>query len=204
MNGNAPRLLLTGFGTFGAVLVNPTQALMEAWQPATLSDAECRTALLEVDYELAERQFNAAVEALQPQVVLAFGVAPGRAKICVERVAVNLDCSAAADNAGRIRQGEVIAATGPPAYWARTPSERILTALQAEGLPARYSGSAGGYLCNHVFYLGCHRAATSAPGFRMGFLHVPLLAEREGDAGLTLTELLRGARAAASACLAQL
>jgi pyroglutamyl-peptidase len=92
-----------------------------------------------------------AVARVGPDAVVCFGQADGRSRISVERVALNLDDAASADNEGVV-SAQPIRPDGPPAYWSTLPVEAIVEALRAEGIPAATSRDAGGYLCNHVFY----------------------------------------------------
>ena len=195
------RILLTGFKPFGDLAVNPSEELMRALD-ATADEwpgAEIQTAVLEVDYVLAERQFRAAIERVRPDAVLAFGVAGSTDEIRLERVAVNLDDAGRPDNGGRLRAGTRIVEAGPVAYWATLDWAALYAALAAAGLPVRYSNHAGTYLCNHLFYYGLHLIATLGLGARMGFLHVPPLPEQIGEGGrarvgMDLETLVQAAR----------
>ena len=50
--------------------------------------------------------------------------------------------------------------------------DEIVAALQEEGIAAKASRDAGGYLCNHIFYRLMRALPTGARG---GFVHVPPL-----------------------------
>lgn len=54
----------------------------------------------------------------------------------------------------------------------------MLAAIQAAGVPAELSLSAGAYLCNQVLYTLLH--TRSVPG---GFIHLPSLPEQAAAAG---------------------
>ena len=83
---------------------------------------------------------------------------------------------------------------GPAAYLATLPVRAAVTALQAAGLPAQLSMSAGTFVCNHVFYGLMHLAATRGRPFRGGFLHVPCLPQQAqgGRPSLPLADIVRG------------
>jgi pyroglutamyl-peptidase len=51
-------------------------------------------------------------------------------------------------------------------------------ALRAEGIPAASSRDAGGFLCNHVFYVLMRTLEQERRAARGGFVHVPLLPEQ--------------------------
>jgi pyroglutamyl-peptidase len=105
-----------------------------------------------------------------PDVVICFGQAE-REMISVERFALNLDGSESEDNDGVVSSA-VIDPDGPVAYRSTLPVDEIVAALRAEDIPAEASRSAGGFLCNHVFYV-LMGLLEGRPGTTGGFVHVP-------------------------------
>jgi pyroglutamyl-peptidase len=103
----------------------------------------------------------------------------------VERFAHNLDGSGSEDNDGVLSSAE-IDPDGPAAYRSTLPVDAIVAALRADGIPAEASRDAGGFLCNHAFYLLMRLLELERPGAKGGFVHVP--ADMQQD------ELLRAAR----------
>jgi len=195
-----PRILLTGFGPFPKMEVNPTGRLME--HIATLTEPFpgicAHTAVLEVDYLRCEEQFRQAVEANQPEAILSFGVYKGADNIRLERIAVNFDDATTADNGGLQRQGEQIVKDGPVGYWSTLPVEAMQRALVAADIPAAFSSHAGTYLCNHIFYYGRHWIETRGLRIPMGFIHVPPFPEQvpkeDKLQGMALEVLFRAAQ----------
>jgi pyroglutamyl-peptidase len=110
-----------------------------------------------------------------PDVVLCFGQAWGRAEITVERVAINLTDSWGRDNAERQPIDEPVIADGPSAYWSCLPVKDLVAAMQEAGVPAAVSYDAGTHLCNHVFYALMHYIAGQARPLFGGLIHVPWL-----------------------------
>ena len=113
-----------------------------------------------------------ALERFRPELVLCAGQAGGRARISLERVAINCDDARIPDNAGNQPVDEPVVQGGPAAYFTSLPVKAALAALTAEQIPAEVSQSAGTYVCNHVFYALMH-ALRLRPGTRGGFVHVP-------------------------------
>jgi len=112
------------------------------------------------------------------------GLAGARARIALERVAVNVMDFEIADNAGYRASGEPCVAGGPPAYFATLPLGAMLEALVAEGVPAYVSNTAGTYLCNQTLYGTLHRLAERGHPARAGFIHLPLLPAMVAASGL--------------------
>ncbi|SMH34885.1 pyroglutamyl-peptidase I [Azospirillum agricola] len=171
-------VLLTGFEPFAGESVNPS------WEAVRrLADWECRGHRVVV--HRIPCVFGAALTALErtvaladPVAVLGVGQAQSRADVSVERVAINLDDARIPDNAGRQPIDEPVVPGGPDAYFASLPVKAIVAAVQAAGLPASVSQTAGTFVCNHLFYGACHLRARHRPTMRVGFIHVPLSPEQ--------------------------
>ena len=160
-------VLVTGFEPFGANAVNPTQLLAE----------ELDGVVLPVSYARAADALRAAIREREPGVVLCFGLADDREAISVERYAHNLDEASTTDNDEAAGSGAEIDVAGPLAYRSTLPVDAIVAALQAEQIPAQVSRDAGGFLCNHIFYV---LMGTLGRGQTGGFVHVPPLALHSG------------------------
>ncbi|HVA30560.1 MAG TPA: hypothetical protein VMU58_04765 [Gaiellaceae bacterium] len=171
------RVLVTGFEPFAGAAVNPSQRLVEALAAELLPGVELATAVLPVAYARAAAALRAAVRDAAPGVVICFGQADGRTGISVERFAHNLDSAVPVDNDGAVSGAEIDPA-GPVAYRSTLPVDAIVAALRAEGVPAAESRDAGGFLCNHVFYVLMRLLEQERPETSGGFVHVPLLPEQ--------------------------
>ena len=132
--------------------------------------------MLPVSYGRAADAFREAVRAADPELVVCFGQAERDTGLSVERFALNLDDAGTLDNDGVAASAGPIDPAGPVAYRSGLPVDEIVAALRAEGIPAAPSRDAGGYLCNHVFYVLMRLLEQERPQTRGGFVHVPLLA----------------------------
>lgn len=182
------KVLITGFEPFGGSAVNPSQQLVDAL------DGDVAKALLPVSYARAAGALRDAIAEHEPDVVICFGQADGRTGISIERFAHNLDEATTTDNDEAPGSGAPIDPDGPAAYASSLPVDDIVAALRAEGIPAQPSRDAGGFLCNHVFYVLMRTLGQSARG---GFVHVPLLPEQALDkdaASMPLETLVRAAQ----------
>ncbi|MDX6491046.1 MAG: pyroglutamyl-peptidase [Gaiellaceae bacterium] len=152
--------------------------------------------MLPVAYARTADALWAAVRSAEPEVVICFGQADGRTGISVERFAHNLDSAEPVDNDG-VASGAEIDPAGPVAYASTLPVPAIVAALRADGIPAAESRDAGGFLCNHVFYVLMRVLEQERPSARGGFVHVPLLPEQALDknaASMPVETLVRAAR----------
>lgn len=171
----ARTILVTGFEPFGGHAVNPSADLAKALDGRAFGTATVSAAVLPVLHREAAVRAAALVDELRPDAVLHFGLAGGRARVALERVAVNVMDFDMPDNAGYQARGEACEPGGPAAYLATLPLGPMLDALLGQGIPAYLSNTAGTYLCNRTMYATLHLAATRGLAARVGFVHLPFL-----------------------------
>jgi len=165
------KVLLTGFEPFGKATLNPSGEIVKQ-----ISDDNVVTAILPVAYTQSAEALLALIEHHKPDVVICLGQAEGRTHITPEKIAINLDDARLADNEGVTRIDEPILLGGPVVYESTLPIKEFVTAINAAGVPAAVSLSAGAFLCNHIFYVA--QDALKSTKVRSGFVHVPLMDEQ--------------------------
>ena len=168
MRRNAPRLLVTGFGSFPGMPRNPTEALVEALaaDPPPGVDArrlDTHWAVIETLPALARRY----------EAVIMFGVAGGETMIRYERVATPHACR-------RVDAADRLPPPLPRFRFTRFDVPEMVREARAAGFPVRLSHSAGTYVCNAGY------GAALAGNPRSLFVHVPQTTLRGplGAAGL--------------------
>jgi pyroglutamyl-peptidase len=182
-------ILLTGFAPFAGAEVNPSWIAVQAVASDWRSPEQLHTVMLPVEFGAAATRMDELIAEYNPDTVVAVGLAAGRDRVSLERVAINVDDARTPDNAGQAPIDRPIIEDGPAAYFSTLPIKAAVAAVQAAGIPAQVSQSAGTFVCNHVFYRLMH-AAQSRTGIRAGFVHVPLATEfadqmgEVGDSGL--------------------
>jgi pyroglutamyl-peptidase len=164
-----PQVLVTGFGPFPGVRVNPSAAL--AWRLARsprlkrvgidIAGAEFRTAYDDVGASLPPLLERA-------DIVLMLGVAARRKWLSVEQRGVNHGSCTAPDVGGK---AAALSWRGAHIRTSRAPLASCLAALRKARLPARRSIDAGRYLCNASYYQGLTQARV---GTTVLFVHVPM------------------------------
>ena len=177
-------ILVTGFEPFTPHKVNPTEELARGVDGLHVSEAVVRGAVLPVHHADAAVRVRQLLDEVRPDAVLHLGLAGARARLALERVAVNVMDYAVPDNAGCQKTDEPCVASGPDAYFATLPLRAILARLVDAGIPAYISDTAGTYLCNQTLYTTLHTVARQAAPPRVGFLHVPLLPSMVAATGL--------------------
>jgi pyroglutamyl-peptidase len=196
-----PVILVTGFEPYGPHTVNPSQELAKLLDGRRIGNCAVAGAVLPVHHLEATRHVSLLLGEMAPVAVIHLGLAEGRARLALERAALNVMDYRLPDNAGYQAEGEPCAPGGPAAYFASLPLPEILAALTAEGIPAYVSNTAGTYLCNQTLYGTLHEIAFRELPIRAGFVHLPLLptmvvASRLDHPSMDLPLMLRGVETA--------
>ena len=176
--------LVTGFEPFDGLVANPSQDVAKALDGRAMGGTVVLSAVLPVDHAAVGARVAALLDEHDPDAVVHLGLAAGRARIALERVALNVMDFETPDNTGYRARNEPCVAGGPPAYFATLPLVAIADALRAEGLPAYVSSTAGTYLCNQTLYGTLHQLAARDHRARAGFIHLPLLPAMVAASGL--------------------
>ena len=169
-------VLVTGFDPFGGASTNASWLAVRALSGCVIDGHPVITAELPTVFAQAWPQLKRLMDEHRPRLVLAVGEAAGRSSISLERVALNLCDARIPDNAGAQPVEQPVDAAGPAAYSSRLPLRAVKAELDALGIPAEISNTAGTFVCNQVFYQ-LMQALDGDPGGRGGFIHVPLCAE---------------------------
>ena len=192
-------VLVTGFEPFDGDTVNPSQDVACALDGAVVEGHRIVARVLPCAFESSLAALDAALAETKPALVVALGLAAGRAELSFERVAVNLVDARIADNAGAQPVDRLVIAGAPAARFTTLPVKAIVAALGEGGIPASLSLSAGSYVCNATFFVLMHRLARRR-STRGGFVHLPLLpeqvAQRVGQPSLPLAVQVEGIRLA--------
>jgi pyroglutamyl-peptidase len=182
-------ILVTGFEPYAEHRANPSMDVAKALDGRRVGGDVVRAAVLPVHHVEAAWRVVGLLEEHEPRVVLHLGLAPGRFRIALERVAVNVMDFPLPDAAGYVAHDEPCVIDGPAAYFSTLPLATILEALLAEGIPAYVSNTAGTYLCNQTLYTTLHRLATAPWPAVAGFIHLPLSPAMVAQSGQDLPSL---------------
>ena len=183
------KILITGFEHFSNHSVNPSQKIAELLPGEAFTGVDLVTAVLPVDYTHGPQILLENIRKIEPDVILAFGLASSRFKIGLERVAINLMDFRIPDNSGSQITDQLILEDGPAAYFSTLPIRSLLGKLIEENIPAEISLSAGSYLCNLVFYTMMHEIKLQNRPTLAGFIHLPALPEEAAKSDKLLPSL---------------
>jgi len=198
------KVLLTAFEPFNGGTINPSQMVLERVKES--SGMELLKVLLPVEFRQTSEKVKQLLKEHHPDVVISLGQAGNRPEICVERVAVNLDCVRSsdglrelADNAGDRPVDVPIEKDGETAYFSTLPVWKLVGAIKEQGVMGAVSYSAGTYVCNHVMYTVLYEAIKHYPEMKAGFIHVPFLPEqmegRSSGFAMELDDMVKGIQA---------
>ena len=168
-------VLVTGFEPFAGASVNPSAEVAKALDGRRVGAWQVRAAVLPVHHRTAAATAIALLDDLDPVAVVHLGLAPERAQMAFERIAINVMDYAIPDNEGFQAADQPCVAGGPAAYFSTLPLRALLDALRAAGIPAYLSSSAGTYLCNFLLYTTLHVLSARLRPAGAGLIHLPLL-----------------------------
>jgi pyroglutamyl-peptidase len=186
------RVLLTGFGPFPGVSDNPSARLVEALAACSPpSDCALHWQILPAEWDTVAALAPALHEALQPQVMIHFGVSERSKTFRIERSAFNRTMPRP-DAKGALPSSAAVLVQRPDRHDTRLPASVLAAQLRARGLATTTSRSAGNYLCNFLYYLSLDWAARQESPPLALFVHIPLDAAQGGP--FSDAELLHGAQ----------
>ena len=173
MSSATRTILVTGFEPFGGEAVNASWEAARKLDGWRLGEFAAVARLLPCAYDASVKELIRAIETLKPGAVLMTGQAARRAVVCVERFARNLDDAAAPDNLGHLRKAVAISEGAPERLEAAAPVKAIAGAIREAGIPARVSRSAGGFVCNHLYFGALQYLRDTGRATPAVFVHLP-------------------------------
>lgn len=199
MTPSRPDILVTGFGPFPRVRVNPTTALAQAVMKRLRAAGFAAEALiLETSYAGGLPRLRAHLAEARPRAILMLGLAARARKIRVELFGrghaspLHPDVSGATPGAGPVPATLPLRTTASP--------QAALAVLRRRGLRSGLSPSARRYLCD-----ACYAAALRPhrnSGVPVIFIHVPWLRPAPGTKPKTRVAAFRPPAATLAASLA--
>ncbi len=161
------KILISGFCPFAGFKENITQKLLTDL-PKIINGNEIYKAVLDVTYQTAFNTLDKEIVRINPDIVIATGMAASRKYISIEKIALNIASSALADNSGTILKDSVIVKGADVALMATLEYPNSIY----ENQMIANSYSAGTYVCNDIFYRLLERSTRTAYPY-ISFLHFP-------------------------------
>jgi pyroglutamyl-peptidase len=193
------KVLVTGFGPFPGVRINPTTALMQRLakrRHLTRPGLCIATHVFETRYDAVDAELPKLLAKHKPDALIMFGIAARTPYLRIETCAHHAQSVLFADAGGRLAPAGHGGAH--KTMKGRAPFAQLLVAARRSRAPARLSRDAGRYLCNYLYAQAL--IADRAPPVVV-FVHVPKLRAlgrpRTGvrRQGITLDDLVRAAEA---------
>jgi pyroglutamyl-peptidase len=167
-------LLITGFGPFPHVRINPTAQLAVAI--AARLGAQVR--VLETSYGRGLDDLAHTLRTRKPAAVLMLGLAAKARHVRVECFARPGSSPLNVDATGRLPDKATMPAGKSHILSSTASTGRALATLRRHGIRSHLSPSAGRYLCNASYALALDHA--SRTGIPVLFIHVPWLRPAPG------------------------
>ena len=171
-----PRVLLTGFGHFPNVPINPCIEVVQRVheRSSVLQQAQIflHTQILSVSYRRSIEELDRLLQE-KYDIRIHLGVANSTDYIRLERYAYNI-CGLGADVDGEIRSEQAVVDAVPTTHiWHSTIEHGKLQAVSQyflqKNIPLHISADPGRYVCNHMYAHSLHAADNS----HVLFVHIP-------------------------------
>ena len=169
------KILITCFGPFPGMRVNPTAQLLRALMRSGAARFErlgvtLAAHALPTVFAAIKPELEALMKAERPDAALHLGVAGNRKKISVEAYGRNVITVLRTD-ALRQRAPRRALADGPARITSTFAARQIESAVRRRAIPVHVSPSAGDYVCNQTLYLSLRGASRKCA--QIGFIHIP-------------------------------
>jgi pyroglutamyl-peptidase len=185
------KVLITGFGPFQNVRVNPSWAGAKQLSGEVIEDHEVVAVELPVDYRKIRDELPLLIKKHDPQVVIHFGVYwPGALRF--EQRARN-SISRIPDVSGYYPEDRRVTEDGPMIYRSRLPESDLLKEMPEAGFDMVSSDDAGRYVCEFTFYTELYNLDKLSKDADAGFIHVAPLGQplNTKELGKAMTEIVR-------------
>jgi pyroglutamyl-peptidase len=164
-------LLVTGFGPFPGVRINPTAALAKlVGARLRRSGLRIRAVTLETSYAAGLPALQREIEAARPRAILLLGLAARTRHVRVELFARGRSNPLHPDATGHTPGAGMQRVNGLPGRATGRPLA-ALAHLRRFGIASRLSPSAGRYLCDASYAAALRHAAMN--GRPVLFIHIP-------------------------------
>jgi pyroglutamyl-peptidase len=174
------RVLVTGFKPFLGENINPSEILLEHIKRDFGVSGACDTLLLPVSFRQAFQDLETHLEKHHYDHIFLLGQAGGRAEVCFERVGLNWIETENPDEESYTPKQGLIADNEESALFSKLPLTEWCEELKAKSLPAKVSLSAGGYVCNYLYFKTLQKFAKNNHTWVV-FIHVPYLPEQAAN-----------------------
>lgn len=173
-----PRVLVTAFEPYGPYPTNASSAALDHIEAESVLGIQLATRRYPVDFaRIAGLVASDLAEGYD--IVLHLGQAPGRGRLDLEAVALNLGCEPDQPLA------QPLAPDLPLAYRSTLPLDRWAARLKAEGHDTAVSYHAGLYLCNACLFWSLHTSLQLGLPTRSAFVHIPPTVAQTPHAAVT-------------------
>lgn len=172
------RIVLTGFGAFPGVEMNPSAHLVECLplDLPPLAGHEVGVHVLPVTYRACAEWAGRALSPEPPDILLHIGVRASASGFELERMGRNVCRLDLADAEGAYWPAPAVVPEGPAMLPATLPADELQARLVPANLPLGLSDDAGGYVCNFIHYHSLWQVQQRRAHTWAGFLDIPQVA----------------------------
>lgn len=181
------RLLITAFEPFGNCDINPSYELLKRL-PDSMGEATIEKQLLPVSFNNSFAILENRIKNTEYDVIIMLGQYGGSEHIRLEMAGHNIISTKKPDNDGNIPLPKPIANNAGYGYFTSFDLWHIADKLKSKGCMVEISESAGGYVCNFIYFSCLHYIKEHDLSTKALFVHLPFIKEQQKEPSLTLDE----------------
>lgn len=179
INSITRKCLITGFGPFPGVKINPSELLVKELnrlQPEEFQNFEWQTEILPTQWEASLRCLDLLNDEFNPTVMIHFGVSSKAVGLQLEHRAHN-KFSTKPDAAGcRFSEGNKQLLSRSMVS-TKADIETLIDILKDTGIPVYSSNDTGDYICNGLYYHSLELSRKRGGPELTLFVHIPPIAD---------------------------
>jgi pyroglutamyl-peptidase len=161
------KILLTGFKAFLGEKINPSEILCESFLGIS-------SLVLPVEFSRAYEVLKVYLLNNKYDYVIMLGLAAGRSKVSLEKIALNWVQTDSADESGFKPKTKKINDLKPLALMSNFPIDEVFSKVKSKHSNIEISFSAGTYVCNELYFQVC----SEFEDLKSVFIHLPLIKDQ--------------------------
>lgn len=163
-------ILVSGFKPFFHQTVNPSEIVVSKIQ----GQSQVEVVVLPVEFKKAYEDLQLAIDHVKPKAIVMLGLAGGRSRISLEKIALNWNQTQKPDESGFIPEIAKIDAQSELAIMTHFPVDFLYEFLRKHEVECEISFSAGTFVCNNLYY----HVLKNNPDIPSLFVHLPYLTQQ--------------------------
>ena len=170
------KILLYSFEKYDKLTQNPSTELAKLLVNSSNKKINIKHVILRPTFDSWPNLLK-QINAFKPSLVIGIGVAPGRSRVCLEKVALNVIDNPKPDDKGKVLRHFRISAKAPLALETNFDVINLYNYFKKFNIPVKISYFADTYVCNYTYFNCLNYIRENNIEIKCIFIHIPLSPE---------------------------